>query len=286
MVVLIDSVTGLEVAEYVRLLQPWRSWITIDSVRILAGPLKAGNLEHLVSPSCLAVAIVSEQEDIIRSVQQECERLGLACLDCASPAGPSRTLALYHEVAHHDYEIGGVNEWDGQPTQYSQHILKHLSYTHCEKIFPKYALPYIEKLRQEREGRPLEALDIGCGPISVLRWGVLRGLMSVTGINPLLDMYHIILERHGLSGLPGISCQREICIPAEELSQYVAPGSYDLAFSRNAVDHVEDPPLLVRQVGACLRSGGVFVLEFNTREGTRQNWAQLHQVDLYLNRTT
>lgn len=281
--VLIDRVSGVEGIEYLRLLQPWRSWITIDAVVTLTEPPKPGVLKSQVSPTCQAVVVVSEREDIVRSVRRESESLGLTCIDSAYPSGPSRTLALCQEVAFHDFEIGGFNEWDEQPTKYSQHILKCLSVTHCEKIFPQWALPYIERLRQGQEGRPVEALDIGCGPISVLRWGVLRGLVSVTGVDPLLDMYHIILNRHGLSNLPEIFCQRELCISAEELSQYVPPGSYDFAFSRNAIDHVDDPPFLVAQVAVCLRPGGVFVLEFNTREGTHENWAQLHQFDLYLN---
>jgi SAM-dependent methyltransferase len=144
-----------------------------------------------------------------------------------------------------------------------------------------YALPDIRRLSRERGGGPVDALDIGCGPISRLRWGALQGLLSITGIDPLLDMYHIVLKRHGLDNLPEICCQRELCIPAEVLSQCVTPGSYDFAFSCNAIDHAEDPPLVVSQVAACLRPGGVFALESNKREGSRNNWAHLHQFDIY-----
>lgn len=178
-----------------------------------------------------------------------------------------------------------VSSWqerpeDGQPTQFSQHVLQHLSQTHCERSFPTYALPDIRRLYQERGGKRIEALDIGCGSISRLRWGAIQGLLSITGVDPLLDMYRIVLERHGLVNLPEIFCQRELCIPAEELSQHVAPGSYDFAYSWNAIDHAEDPLLIVSQVAACLGAAGVFALQLYKRERTRQNWAQLHQFDI------
>lgn len=278
--VLIDEGVGVDAAEYIRLLRPWRSWLKIDGVIMLA-KLPAGALKSLVSEACQAVVVVSEREDLVSSVRQECELLGLACVDGSYPACPDRNLAMQQEVAHHDFEIGGVNEWDGQPTQYARQVLQHLSQTHCERYFPKYALPDIKRLSQERGGRPLEAIDIGCGPISRLRWGALQRWLSITGVDPLLNMYRIVLERHGLLNLPEILCQRELCISAEELSKYVAPGSYDFAFSCNAIDHTEDPPFIVSQVAACLGLDGVFALESNKREGTRNNWAQLHQFDIY-----
>ena len=280
--VLIDDASGVQGAEYIRLLQPWRGWLRIEAVITLSGSLPPKALQDVLPPPCKAVVIVSDRADLLRSVREECQRLDLVCIDSAYPPAPGRTQALLQEVAHHDFELGGLNEWDGKPTQYSQDVLQHLSLTHCQRTFPQYALPYIEKLRQDKGGERIEAIDIGCGAISVLRWGIIQGLMTVTGVDPLLDMYRIILERHGLSGLPGILCDRELCVPAEALSQYVNVGSYDFAFSRNALDHAEDPPLFVTQVGACLRPGGIFALEFYTREGTRENWEQLHRFDLYL----
>lgn len=280
--VLVDRESGVDSAEYCRLLQPWRSWLTIDGIQTIIQPMAPGTIERIVSSVCQAVVVVSDRDAVVQSVRKECERFGILCIDSTYCTTANRTLWFSQEVAHHDFEIGGVNEWDGQPTQFAQHILRHLSYTHCERVFPKYLLSYIDRLLQRQGKGPLEILDIGCGSISVLRWGVLKGLLSVTGVDPLLEMYAIILERHGLSLLPGIRCQRELCIGAEELSQHVPLESYDFAFTRNAIDHVEDPLLLVRQVAACLRPGGIFALEFNTREGSRENWAQLHKFDLYL----
>lgn len=278
--VLIEEGCGIDGAEYAHLLRPWRSWLTIDAVMTLSKPLELETLRSLALAACQAVVVVSEQEKFVDSVRQECNLLGLTCIDSAFPVSSSRSLAMLHEVDHHNFEIGGFNEWDGQPTQCSQYILQHLSQTHCKRLFPSYALPDIKRLHHERKGSRIEALDIGCGPISRLRWGAIQGWISIAGIDPLLDMYHIVLERHGLVNLPEIFCQRELCISAEELSQHVAPSSYDFAYSCNALDHAEDPSLIVSQVAACLRPGGVFALQAYKREGTRQNWTQLHKVDI------
>ncbi len=280
--VIIDKSTGVDAAEYVRIVRPWQRWLSIEAVVIVPDPLETASLDSWLPSGGQAVVVVSEHESLLRAVKQACERRGLTFIDSNYPVGPSRTTALLQEVAHHDFEIGAVNEWDGQPTKYSWCVLQQLSYTHCEKVFPRYVLPYIEKFQQSRGGGPIETLEIGCGPISVLRWGMLQGLLTITGVDPLLDMYQIVLERHGLSNLPHMFCQRQLCIAAEDLGQYAPQGWYDFAFSRNAVDHAEDPQLLLTQVGACLRPGGVMVLEFSTREGTKENWTQLHQFDLYV----
>ena len=153
-----------------------------------------------------------------------------------------------------------------------------------ERLFPQFLLPYIQRF-QGPDKNPVETLDIGCGPVSVLRWGALQGLLRVTGVDPLLDMYRMILERHGLDGLPAIACQRELNIYAEELASVLPPESFDIVFTRNAIDHVEDPVAVIGQAEACLRPGGILVLDFHTREGSRQGWEQLHQFDLYLDET-
>jgi|GEM_PF-2473563 len=278
----IDGSVGTDGAEYLRLLRPWRSWLSIENVLTVSSPPAPDSLKNVVSSACQAIVVVSERADIVESVRQECQRLNVVCVDSLPPGSDDRTLWLSQEVEFHDFEIGGINERDGQSPQFSPHILRLLSYTHCGTIFPKYILPYLDRFAPGDRRSPVEVLDVGCGPISALRWGVLNGALMVTGVDPLLDMYAIILERHGLSGLPAIRCQREIGIDAEELAAAVPRNAYDVAFSRNALDHVTDPPLLVRQVAGCLRPQGIFALEFNTREGTREQWAALHKFDLYV----
>ena len=281
----VDERTGVAPEELCRLLQVWRDWLSVEAVLVRSTPLESGALRRDVSVACRLVGAVTDQDDFLASVQHECQALGAVCIHSAFPVlSDTREMALCQEVAHHDFEIGGVDEWSGQPTQCAHHILQYLSQTNCERLFPQFLLPYIQRF-QGPDAKPVETLDIGCGPISVLRWGVLQGLLRVTGVDPLLDMYRIILERHGLDGLPAIACQRELNIYAEELVSALSPESFDIVFTRNALDHVEDPVAVVGQAEACLRPGGILVLDFHTREGSRQGWEQLHQFDLYLDET-
>jgi SAM-dependent methyltransferase len=157
-----------------------------------------------------------------------------------------------------------------------------LSITHCHRQFPAYVAPYLQALRRENGGRPLEAIDVGCGPVSRLRWGALNGLLRVTGVDPLLDMYAVVLERHGLTALPSIRCAREVSAGAEEIPRLLPAGGYDFAYSSNALDHTEDPAAIVRSLGGCVRPGGFVALEVFTREGSREKWWQLHQFDMYV----
>ena len=278
----IDEQTGVDPDEARRLLLVWQDWLSVDAVLVRSTPLEPGTLIEEASRACRVVGVITDRADFTASVQRECQALGCAYTHSAYPPPSAvRESALCQEVAHHDFEIGGVNEWDGQPTRWTQYILQHLSRTHCERLFPQFLLPYIRRFQGQDE-KPVNTLDIGCGPISVLRWGVLQGLLKVTGVDPLLDMYRIVLERHGLAGLPAIACHRELNIHAEELTSALPLETFDIIYTRNAIDHVEDPIVVIGQAGACLRSGGILVLDFHTREGSRQGWEQLHQFDLYI----
>jgi SAM-dependent methyltransferase len=107
--------------------------------------------------------------------------------------------------------------------------------------------------------------------------------MVVTGVDPLLDIYAIVRERHGLSGLPAIGCAHEICAGAEHLREVLPPAFFDLAYCANALDHVADPAAVIDGLAHVLRPGGLLVVEVFTREGSRENWWQLHQFDMYAN---
>ncbi len=284
-ILVIDERSGVAPDEARRLLRVWQDWLSVEAVLVRSAPPEPAALRGEIPAACRLVGVITDRDDFLASVQHACQALEAVCIDSALPGLPdARESALCEEVSHHDFEIGGLDEWSGQPTRWAHHILQHLSRTNCERLFPHFLLPYIQRF-QGADKQPVETLDIGCGPISVLRWGVLRGLLRVTGVDPLLDIYRMILERHGLYDLPAIACQRALNIHAEALASALPPESFDIVFTRNAIDHVEDPIAVISQAEACLRPGGILVLDFHTREGSRQGWEQLHQFDLYLDDT-
>jgi SAM-dependent methyltransferase len=214
-------------------------------------------------------------------VEAEAAARGLRFVRSDYVTRDERETAFLHEMLHHLYEVGGRNEFDDAPTVHSRFLLQHLSAANCVTHFPSYLTPALRE-RHARMGRPLAALDVGSGSISRLRWGALQGLLHITGIDPMQDLYDIVVAHHGLDSLPSIRVDRAIRAGGEDLGVHVAPGSFDVAYCCNALDHVERPPDVVAEVGRALRRGAPFALEFATREGSRQGWAQLHQFDLFL----
>ena len=277
--VVVDADTGATPAAVLELMRPWRSWLTVDSVTVaLATPSDAW-FRELEAHGCAAMAVISERTEFI--AEAEAAALPMQVVRCDYETTSDRDAALLQEVCHHHYELGGLDEWDGKATQYSPNVLQHLSATNCARYFPHYALAELRE-RHAEQARPVEALDVGSGPVSRLRWGTLEGLLHVTAVDPLLDMYDVLLAYHGFDRLPAIRVERPIATGAEGLSRYVAPESLEFACCFNTLDHVEDPSLVIEEMSRVLRPGGSLALEFATREGTRQNWHQLHKFDLFL----
>lgn len=279
---LLDDATGIDATEFFRCTRPWSSWLTVTGT---TGVDRRSVVSALATPAFRQseiVVVVSGDGIITTATRAACAEAGKIFVDAALPPANSRELALLQEVLHHDFELGGLNDWTGADPQFSSPVLRSLSVTHCRTSFPGYATLHADALWQQNEGQPLHALDIGCGAISRLRWGALNGFFTVTGVDPLLDMYAIVRERHGYATLPAIRCAHEIIGGAEQLTTKVAPGSFDLAFCSNALDHTEDPVAVVDAIARAVRPGGFVAIDVYTREGSRENWWQLHQFDMYI----
>jgi SAM-dependent methyltransferase len=278
--IVVDSDTGVRADTVAALLHPWRSWLDVTEVLVTSTDPGEAWLE-IGAGRAQAVSIVTDRDGFAPMLESAARRHGLSVLHSDYSTSSERAGALFHEMSHHHYEIGGLNEWDGAPTVYARFLLQQLSVANCVTHFPQYMLDGL-RTQYAASGRALEALDVGSGPVSRLRWGALQGLLHVTGVDPLLDVYDIILTHHGLDGLPAIRVGRSIPASAEDLGDHVAPASFDFAFCCNALDHVENPPAVIGAIAHALRPGAFFALEFATREGSRQGWRQLHQFDLFL----
>jgi hypothetical protein len=66
-------------------------------------------------------------------------------------------------------------------------------------------------------------------------------------------------------------------VPGERLIDHFGPDRFDVAYSRNALDHAVDPVLIVENMLGVVRSGGHVVLRHMRNEGVRQSYVQLHQ---------
>jgi SAM-dependent methyltransferase len=124
-------------------------------------------------------------------------------------------------------------------------------------------------------GRLPRLLELGSGPVSILAAGIDEELFTIVAVDPLALPYRHLLRSCGLSypiqPLPG---------RGETLFRRFEPGSFDIAYSSNALDHTQSPRICLEQVCRVLAPGGFLLLEGFVREGTHGNWAGLHQHDL------
>jgi SAM-dependent methyltransferase len=68
-----------------------------------------------------------------------------------------------------------------------------------------------------------------------------------------------------------------IFAPAEELSAFLPPDSFDIVHCRNALDHSFDPLRGVIEMLRLVRIGGVVVLYHNPNEAQSEDYSGFHQ---------
>ena len=66
----------------------------------------------------------------------------------------------------------------------------------------------------------------------------------------------------------------------EEVSKLFPRESFDIIYSRNALDHAESPQECIDNAYNLLKQRGIIFLEGAIKEGTHQKWLGLHQHDL------
>lgn len=250
-----------------RLLAPWSEWVSVVGWHALG--------EAATTPSadaCLAAVKDPERLERLRARPP-----AATLIEPLVPPKKSPDDDLYSEVCHFDFELGGRNEWDGVPSKFPGPTLQRLSAAGCRELYPAFALEGFA-----RGSAPWRVLDVGCGPISVLRWGALCGEMTLTGLDPLLELYALVRARHGYDALPEIRCARELPAFAEDLDALVPDAAFDLVHSQNALDHTRAPARVLELLAKKLVPGGRVILQVATREGTRQGWDQLHKTDIDL----
>jgi SAM-dependent methyltransferase len=118
-------------------------------------------------------------------------------------------------------------------------------------------------------------LELGPGPVSLLAWGVEQCRFDLLAVDPLATQYARMLRRYGLAypvrPVPG---------SGEWLRRVAADGSFDAAYSSNALDHARSPQECLRNLVRAMKRGGSIVLEGFCREGTNSGWEGLHRHDL------
>jgi SAM-dependent methyltransferase len=132
--------------------------------------------------------------------------------------------------------------------------------------------PALRELLAAMPERRVSILDVGAGPISSVG-GLFRGTaLTVVAVDPLADEYNRLLDRAGL--VPPVRTER---VEGELLAERFDSDSFDIAYSRNALDHAVDPVLIVEEMLAVVRPGGHVLLRHGRNEAVSEAYVQLHQ---------
>jgi SAM-dependent methyltransferase len=174
-------------------------------------------------------------------------------------------IRLQEEIAYWDefLESGKRDPW----------MEEAISQETRRKQFPFLLLPYVAEIKRNKG--EVSVLDVGCGPLSPLAWGAEEGLFSLTAVDPLAHEYTKMLKKHNIS-YP----VKPIKGRGEKLLKLFPEESFDIVYSRNALDHAADIEKCIENIRRVLKKGGIFFLESLVREGTHNSWGGLHKHDL------
>jgi SAM-dependent methyltransferase len=135
--------------------------------------------------------------------------------------------------------------------------------------------PALRKVLSDIPQREVSILDVGAGPASTVGCRFPGKALTVVAVDPLARHYDRLLATARV--VPPVRTQR---VAGEELVQRFGPAHFDIAYSRNALDHAVDPAVIVERMLEVVRPGGHVVLRHVRNEAIREAYVQLHQWNL------
>ena len=125
-------------------------------------------------------------------------------------------------------------------------------------------LPLQEHVREQIEPGEtvVRILDVGAGPLTVLgkRWE--GRTVEITAVEPLANDYARILRTHGVTPVvPTQFCE------GERVAERFAKDHFDVAYSRNALDHSYEPVKAIGAMVEVVKPGGCVLLEHFAERG-------------------
>jgi SAM-dependent methyltransferase len=130
-------------------------------------------------------------------------------------------------------------------------------------------------VRAELERMPaqeISILDVGAGPLTSLGYRYPGKTLTITAVDPLADRYERLLREAGLE--PPV---RTIAVAGEALVEHFGPGSFDIAYATNALDHSAEPLTIIANMVTVVRPGGAVLLRHKRNEGESARYGGLHQ---------
>lgn len=119
---------------------------------------------------------------------------------------------------------------------------------------------------------PIYVLDVGSGPVSILRG--LHPRLEIDTADPLSALYQEAFDYVGNFVRPPFP------FGAEELDKLGC--LYDIVHISNALDHTVDPQAALYQLVGRLASKGILIVQGFVDEARHENWAGFHQHNIGL----
>ena len=139
------------------------------------------------------------------------------------------------------------------------------------------SLPLQQDLRNHihsRRGSGIKILDVGAGPLTLVGKSCPDYSITITPVDPLAETYNKYLEANDIAApIPTIKAI------AENLTATFDENSFDLVYSRNAIDHCYDPAQAIREMVSVLKPGCYVILRHLRNEGFNEQYMGLHQWD-------
>lgn len=144
---------------------------------------------------------------------------------------------------------------------------------------PDYPLnKRIETQLMQIDNKKIRLLDIGCGPFPKSGIHLKDFTIDRTLVDPMADSYHALLEEHSINTYS----QKIIKFDAENLKEKFENNSFEIIFSKNALDHTYNPIEVISNSIELLTSDGMIILEHYIKEGEYTNYFGLHQWDFFI----
>ena len=130
-------------------------------------------------------------------------------------------------------------------------------------------------VRAELDRNPAEEisiLDVGAGPLTMLGYRYPGKRLTIVPVDPLADEYERLLRNAGLTApIPTIA------VAGEALLEHFGSRKFDMAYASNALDHSADPLVIISNMVAVVRGGGIVLLRHKRNEGESALYGGLHQ---------
>lgn len=136
--------------------------------------------------------------------------------------------------------------------------------------------PVNKRIEAEIKNLPtgrINLLDVGCGPFPKSGVYYKGNEIKRVLIDAMAKEYHLLLNNNGINTYG----QKITCCNAEEVESVFKKKSFDIIYSKNALDHTYNPIKAIKQLANLLNENGIMILEHYLNEGEYTNYFGLHQ---------